>query len=201
MGVDISDFANELKSSKDSQRKCLALAILGEAGLRLASKSPLEPNMFTAHFNSKSDSVPRAAAVALGRAGAGNISSYLPVILVNSEKSGNSQYLSLHSIKEILHYTGKAHSDISPYTKEIWEKLLVASQAEDNKAIGAECIGRLTIIEPRTFLSMLQVCSRFSVGIILLTVVLEIFAGPDTNSAWHGHSSHPIHICRQRRQL
>lgn len=173
VGVNINDFANELRSSKDSQRKCLALAILGEAGLRLASKSPLEPSVFTAHFSSKSDSVPRAAAVALGRAGAGNINVYLPVILSNSGEPGNLQYLSLHSIKEILQYAGKAQSDISPYTKEIWEKLLVASQAEDNKAIGAECIGRLTIIEPRTFLPMLQVCGYSFACITVLTQTIR----------------------------
>lgn len=157
VGVTINDFATELRSSKDSQRKCLALSILGEVGLRLGASSPLEPSMFTAHFSSKSENVPRAAAVALGRAGAGNINTYLPIILSNSGKAGSLQYLSLHSIKEILQYAGKAHSDISRYTNQIWEKLLVASQAEDNKAIGAECIGRITIIEPKTFLPMLQV--------------------------------------------
>lgn len=157
VGVTINDFSNELRTSKDSQRKCLALSILGEAGLRLGSSSPLEPGIFTAHFSSKSENVPRAAAVALGRAGAGNINTYLPIILSNSGKAGNLQYLALHSIKEILQYAGKAHSDISPYTKQIWEKLLVASQAEDNKAIGAECIGRITIIEPKTSLPKLQV--------------------------------------------
>ena len=157
VGVKIEDFVTELQSSKDSKRKCLALSILGEAGLRLAASSPLQPSLFTAHFNSKSENVPRAAAVALGRAGAGNINTYIPVILSNSGKSGTLQYLSLHSIKEILQYAGKARADISRYTKEIWEKLLVASLAEDNKAIGAECIGRLTIIEPKTFLPMLQV--------------------------------------------
>ena len=157
VGVKISDFAGELRSSKDGKRKCLALSVLGEAGLRLGSSSPLEPNVFTDHFNSKSDNVPRAAAIALGRAGAGNINTYLPIILSNSGKAGNLQYLSLHSIKEILQHAGKAHSDISPYTREIWNQLLVSSQAEDNKAIGAECIGRLTIIEPKTFLPLLQV--------------------------------------------
>jgi len=157
VGVTINDFSNELRTSKDSQRKCLALSILGEAGLRLGSSSPLQPSVFTAHFSSKSENVPRAAAVALGRAGAGNINTYLPIILSNSGKAGNLQYLSLHSIKEILQHAGKAHSDISPYTNQIWEKLLVASQAEDNKAIGAECIGKITIIEPKTFLPMLQV--------------------------------------------
>ena len=160
VGVKISDFATELRTSKDGKRKCLALSVLGEAGLRLGSSSPLEPNVFTDHFNSKSENVPRAAAIALGRAGAGNINTYLPIILSYSSQAGNLQYLSLHSIKEILQHAGKAHSDISPYTKEIWNRLLASSQAEDNKAIGAECIGRLTIIEPRTFLPLLQVsCS------------------------------------------
>ena len=158
VGVNINDFIHELQTSKDGQRQCLALAVLGEAGLRLGLKSPLEPGLFTAHFNSKSNSVPRAAAVALGRAGAGNIRTYLPVILSNSEKSGNLQYLALHSIKEILQYAGKAQSDISPYTNQIWDKLSNASQTEDNKALGAECIGRLTIGDPKSFWPKLQAC-------------------------------------------
>lgn len=157
VGVTIKDFTTELQSSKDSQRKCLALSVLGEVGFRLGSSSPLEPQIFTTHFNSKSDNVPRAAAMALGRAGAGNVSKYLPVILVNAAKAGHTQYLSLHSIKEILQDGGKARSDISPYKKEIWNRLLITSQAEDNRAIGAECIGRLAVIEPKAFLPMLQV--------------------------------------------
>ena len=162
VGVKLSDFATELKNSKDGKRKCLALSVLGEAGLRLGSSSPLEVSVFTDHFNSKYENVPRAAAISLGRAGAGNINIYLPIILFYSGEAGNLQYLSLHSIKEILQHAGKAQKDMSPYTKEIWNRLVVSSQAEDNKAIGAECIGRLTIIEPKTFLPLLLVsCSPF----------------------------------------
>ena len=157
VGVSIDAFTNELQSSKDPQRKCLALSILGEAGLRLGGSSPLQPQLFSAHFSAKSESVSRAAAIALGRAGAGNINIFLPIILQNTNKGGNMQYLSLHSIKEILQFAGSNRSDISPYTKEIWDKLLAASQQEDNKVIGAECIGRIAIIEPRTFLPLLQV--------------------------------------------
>lgn len=157
--VKLDDFAKELQSSQDEQRKCLSLSVLGEAGLRLGSSSPLKPDLFTAHFRSKSNQVALAAAIALGRAGAGNINSYLPVILSNLEVMGNSQYLSLHSTKELLQQVGKARTDISPYTRQIWERLLAASQGEDNKAVGAECIGRLTVIEPKTFLPLLQVRS------------------------------------------
>ena len=157
VGVTIDAFTTELEVTRDSPRKCLALSILGEAGLHLGATSPLRPELFSAHFSSNSESVPRAAAVALGRAGAGNINTFLPVILSNINRTGNMQYLSLHSIKEILQVAGANRSDISPYAKEIWDKLLEASQQEENRIIGAECIGRITIIEPRTYLPLLQV--------------------------------------------
>ena len=157
VGVTIDAFVKELQSVSDDTRKCLALSILGESGLRLGTASPVGPKLFLGHFNAKSEIVPRAAAVALGRAGAGNVDVYLPAIISASEKSSSSQYLSLHSIKELLNHTGEAEADISPYTQEVWERLMSASKAEDNKAIGAECIGRLTVIEPETYLPLVQV--------------------------------------------
>lgn len=162
VGVTIQDFINELQGTSDDMRKCLALYILGEAGLRLGANSTLNPKMFLDHFTSKSDTVPRAAAVAFGCAGAGNVNVYLPAILSNAKKSGNAQYLSLHAIKEILQYAGRSEANISPYLRDIWERLLSASKAEDNKAVGAECIGRLTVIEPRTFLPLIQVSCQIS---------------------------------------
>ena len=157
VGVGLQDFEGELRSSLDPQMQCLALSVLGEAGFRMGSSSPLQPQTFTAHFNSKSDSVPRAAATALGRAGASNIKKYLPIILSYTDKASQLQYLSLYSIKEILQNAGGARADIAPHTKQIWENLRTASQAEDNKALGAECIGRITSIDPPTFLPLLQV--------------------------------------------
>lgn len=157
VGVNLDAFVSELQSVSDNTRKCLALSILGESGLRLGPASPLSPTLFLSHFNARSDIVPRAAAVALGRAGAGNVDVYLPAIISASKKSSSSQYLSLHSIKELLDYVGQADADISAYTKDVWERLMSASKAEDNKAIGAECIGRLTVIEPETYLPLVQV--------------------------------------------
>ena len=157
VGVTLSDFEGELRSSKDYQRQCLALSTMGEAGFRLGMSSPLQPQTFSGHFGSTPEAVPRTAAIALGRAGAGSIKAYLPVILSFTGKAGNLQYLSLYSIKEILQNAGSSRSDISPYTQQIWENLLAASQIEDNKALAAECIGRITIIEPTKFLPLLQV--------------------------------------------
>lgn len=158
LGVSIDSFLTELKTASEDANKCLALAVLGEAGLRLGAKSPLKPDMFTASFQSKSTKVALAAAVALGRSGAGNVPTYLPVILSTMEQSGNSQYLLLHSIKEILQEAGSNSDEFSPFTKDIWDRLIAASQTEDNKTVGAECIGRLAIIEPKTYMPLLQVC-------------------------------------------
>lgn len=158
VGVDINSFLAEVNNpSSDDARHCLALAVVGEAGLRYGSKSPLKPATFIAQFNKKSDKVPLAAAIAMGRAGAGNVSAFLPEILSLMDKGGNNQYLLLHAIKEILQQVSLTSVDISKYTNAIWERLLSASQAEDNKAVGAECIGRLAIIDPKTYMPQLQV--------------------------------------------
>lgn len=195
VGVKLDDFATELKSSMDVQRKCLALSILGEAGLQLGPSSPLQPNLFTSHFNSKPDQVQRAAAIALGRAGAGNIDSYLPVILSTSNLPGGSQFLALHSIKEILQHASKAKTDLSPYTKQIWEKLLVASQGEDNKAVGAECIGRLAVIEPKTFLPLLEVSLSHMLATLLLTFS-ELSSRYGSSNTRHGYPGVSFHLRR-----
>jgi hypothetical protein len=78
------------------------------------------------------------------------------------DEGGNVQYLLLHSIKEILLEAGSNSTDITSLSKAIWERLTVASQAEDNKAVGAECIGRLAIIDPKTYMPKLQVCILLS---------------------------------------
>ena len=161
VGVSIKDITKELRHAQDDQRKCLALSILGEASLRLGQSSPLQPKDFLEYFNSKSNQVPRAAAVALGRAGAGNSTVYLPVILSGMDNSEDMQLLLLHSVKEILQCSNKSFIELDSYTADIWKKLMKTSESEDNKAIGAECLGRLISIEPKRYLPSLQVVFAF----------------------------------------
>lgn len=151
-GVKLGDFLNELQTQTDDSKKCLALSVLGEAGLRMGSSSPLKPNNFTAHFNG-TEKVKLAAAVALGRAGAGDVKEYLPQILQGM--SVGKQYLLLHSVKELLQHSN-AEDEIRPYTKNLWENIINSGQAEDNKVVGAECVGRLAIIDPTAYLPQLQ---------------------------------------------
>jgi cullin-associated NEDD8-dissociated protein 1 len=118
----------------------------------------ITPQEFMQQFTAKTDDVPLAAAVALGLAGAGNVKVYLPVIMERLEKGGDS-YLLVHSLKEIIQHSGDepAASEIKPHINKIWTTLInAATQNEDAKAVGAECIGRLTILDPYSFLPELQ---------------------------------------------
>ncbi|KAI9823636.1 MAG: hypothetical protein M1832_002417 [Thelocarpon impressellum] len=185
VGVRLEDFESELQTAQDDQRKCLALSVLGEAGLRMGASSPLEPDVFLAHFKSKSDQVPLAAAVALGRAGAGDVQEYLPVILTSMGASDSPQYLLLHSIKEILQHAGVSKIALGPYSKRIWDELLGVAQAEDNKAVGAECIGRLAIVEPKTYLPLLQSFLRDERAVIRGMVIQAIrYTLADTDDSY-----------------
>ena len=72
LSVGVEDFVKEVNTAVDDHRKCLALMVLGEAGLQMGEKFPIGPEVFLAQFAAKSDDVPISAAVALGLAGAGS---------------------------------------------------------------------------------------------------------------------------------
>lgn len=158
VGVKLEDFTLELNKLADEKRKCLALAVLGEAGFRKGTLSPLQPKLFLSHFNEKSDQVRLAAAVALGRAAATNVGNFLPSIMKSMSQPSSPRYLLLHSIRELLQHS-QSEDEIRPQASELWHNLVAASQTEDNKTVGAECIGRLAIINPTIYLPSLLVSS------------------------------------------
>jgi cullin-associated NEDD8-dissociated protein 1 len=153
IGVGLNDFIKELQTQQDDTKKCLALSVLGEASLRLGTNGPLKPSTFTPYFSNGTDKVKLSAAVALGRAGAGDVKTYLPSIL--DAMGQDKQYLLLHSVKELLQHS-TAEEEIKPYTQVLWQNIINSGQAEDNKVVGAECIGRLAIMDPTAYLPQLQ---------------------------------------------
>lgn len=157
IGIKTEDILSELNNAQDVQRKCLALSILGEVGLRMGASSDLSPQLFMSHFESNSDKVRLSAAMALGNSGASNIKTYLPIILDGLDKSTSSKYLLLHSLKEILQHPDNVRPDVAPFATRLWEVLVTSSDDEDNRAVGAECIGRLALIDPGSYIPLLQV--------------------------------------------
>ncbi len=185
-GVTVDSFIKETQTSKSDQlRASLALSVLGEAGLRLGKDSPIKPELFLEQFTSEYDKVSVSAAVALGRAGAGNVPLYLPVILRGMVSDSNTQYLLLQSIREVLQQVGIDHTDISEYTTAIWEQLLQAVTVENNKAVCAECIGRLAIAAPQTYVPKLQeLLGNESTALRAIAVQAIRYALPDTGDAF-----------------
>lgn len=161
-GVDINSFVQEAETASDPARRSLALSVLGEAGFRLGSESPLQPDIFLKHFGAEYDKFSLTAALALGRASAGNPQLYLPVVLDGFQQPAAKQYLLLQTIKEVL----LQNVDISQFASSIWDCSFAASRSQDNRAISAECIGRLAIVDPETFIPRLDVSQIRSVTLI-----------------------------------
>lgn len=157
-GLSTRDLMSELKSTTDDKRKSLALSVFGETGLRSGQASQLSPDLFTSYFMGASTEVPLNAAIALGRAaaGPGNLKTWVPAILSRVQQRPEESYLVLHSIKELLQYN-ENDQDVVPFTGALWDSSVSASESEDSKTIGAECIANLTLIDPRKFMPALQV--------------------------------------------
>lgn len=186
VGVAVVDFQKELQASQDEKNKCLSLAVLGEVGLRTGPASPIEPSTFLQSLQSESDKVRVSAAVALGSAGSSNIPEYMPLILGNMGQSTASDYLLLHALKEILQHPENIARTLTPYAKELWQKLFAASNSEDNLAVGAECIGRLAMIDPGTYLPELHHYLRDPEPIVRGTVITAFrFTLADSSDAYN----------------
>lgn len=205
LGVTMEDFLTELETARDESRKCLALAILGEIGLRMGSGCSLTPNLFIAHFSSSSDQVRLASATALGNAAAGNAKAYLPVILDGLDKSNPQSYLLLHSVRDLLQHPEVVRPDLAPSAKKLWQVLLLVSEEEDNRAVGAECVGRLALIDPVSYIPHFQVSDDRAVCALWpLTLLLGTSFQSRSCNSWCRDLCIPVHTggferCIQRR--
>jgi len=156
LGVSWPNFLEEVQTSPDVRATCLALTVLGEVGFRMGPSSPLGIDTFVKSLSAESDKVRLAAAMALGSATSSNIPKFLPVILSRLSGSPSEDYLYLHALKEVLQHSETASADLAPFASELWQKLFAVANTEDNRAVGAECIGRLATIDPETYVPELS---------------------------------------------
>uniref|UniRef100_A0A7N6AH07 TATA-binding protein interacting (TIP20) domain-containing protein n=1 Tax=Anabas testudineus TaxID=64144 RepID=A0A7N6AH07_ANATE len=106
-------------------------------------------------FSSSSEEVKSAASYALGSIAVGNLPEYLPFVL-QEISSSKRQYLLLHSLKEII--SSASVSGLKPYVESVWSLLLkhCECQEEGTRNVVAECLGKLTLIDPETLLPRLK---------------------------------------------
>ncbi|KAK5085419.1 hypothetical protein LTR05_004704 [Lithohypha guttulata] len=155
LGVSVDAFIGEVQN-KDDNSACLALTVLGEIGLRMGAQSPFDMKIFYKSLSAKSDKVRLSAAIALGSASSSDIKQYLPAVLRGVSSGSDQEYLHLHSLKEILQHTENSASSIMPYTQDMWTVVFAVAAKEDNQAVGAECLGRVVLLDPAKYLQELH---------------------------------------------
>uniref|UniRef100_A0AAQ5YP93 TATA-binding protein interacting (TIP20) domain-containing protein n=1 Tax=Amphiprion ocellaris TaxID=80972 RepID=A0AAQ5YP93_AMPOC len=149
--------AVDVKNSRSTDSiRLLALLSLGEVGhhVDLSSQPELKTVILDA-FSSSSEEVKSAASYALGSIAVGNLPEYLPFVL-QEISSSKRQYLLLHSLKEII--SSASVSGLKPYVESVWSLLLkhCECQEEGTRNVVAECLGKLTLIDPETLLPRLK---------------------------------------------
>uniref|UniRef100_A0A671N3I7 Cullin-associated NEDD8-dissociated protein 1 n=1 Tax=Sinocyclocheilus anshuiensis TaxID=1608454 RepID=A0A671N3I7_9TELE len=154
----VGQFIQDVKNSRSTDSiRLLALLSLGEVGhhVDLSGQPELKTVILDA-FSSASEEVKSAASYALGSISVGNLPEYLPFVLQEISGQPKRQYLLLHSLKEII--SSASVAGIKPYVENVWALLLKHCECteEGTRNVVAECLGKLTLIDPETLLPRLK---------------------------------------------
>uniref|UniRef100_A0A671QXU5 Cullin-associated NEDD8-dissociated protein 1-like n=1 Tax=Sinocyclocheilus anshuiensis TaxID=1608454 RepID=A0A671QXU5_9TELE len=154
----VGQFIQDVKNSRSTDSiRLLALLSLGEVGhhVDLSGQPELKTVILDA-FSSASEEVKSAASYALGSISVGNLPEYLPFVLQEISGQPKRQYLLLHSLKEII--SSASVAGLKPYVENVWALLLKHCECteEGTRNVVAECLGKLTLIDPETLLPRLK---------------------------------------------
>jgi len=156
-------------AQSNSQSAQLNLLVSGDFGRKvdLSSMPGMSDSLqkiYFQSFDSSTEDIKHAAALALGRASVGDIDVFLPGILDLFEKSSakKQQYLLLSSLREFIHCYrekdggGENISSSVPLILPHLEKNC-ESDEEGVRSMVAECLGLLACLEPSMILPVLEI--------------------------------------------
>eukprot|EP00252_Welwitschia_mirabilis_P011775 TRINITY_DN2619_c0_g1_i2.p1 TRINITY_DN2619_c0_g1~~TRINITY_DN2619_c0_g1_i2.p1 ORF type:complete len:818 (-),score=176.90 TRINITY_DN2619_c0_g1_i2:413-2866(-) len=165
----------------DSARQHLALLCVGEIGRRkdLSQHVGIEAIVIDS-FQSPFEEIKSAASYALGNIAVGNLSKYLPFILNQIDNQQKRQYLLLHSLKEVIarqtvDEAGQVDlQDI--YVDKILRLLFNHCESEEEgvRNVVAECLGKITLIQPEKLVPELKERTLSSAAFTRATVVIAV---------------------------
>ncbi|KAM6059501.1 cullin-associated NEDD8-dissociated protein 1-like isoform 4-T4 [Theristicus caerulescens] len=166
----VNQFIQDVKNPKSSSAvKVLAFLSLAEMGrtMNLSAQRELKTVILEA-FTSPSEEVKSAASYALGNISVGNLKEYLPFMLKEIGSQPKRQYLLLHSLKEVI--SSSPADGIKPYVEDIWALLFKHCECteEGTRNVVAECLGKLTLVNPSELLPRLK--KQLSSGDFLKTL-------------------------------
>lgn len=149
---------------ENAQATQLNLLVSGDFGRKVDLNSIGIANdakgVYDKSFESSNEDIKHSAALALGRAAAGSIDTFLPGMLsALEESSGKKQYLLLSSLRELIHCCreknqgelSRSISVILPHLEKNCE-----NDEEGVRSMVAECLGSLACLDPDTVLPLLQ---------------------------------------------
>uniref|UniRef100_A0A672ZLS0 Cullin-associated and neddylation-dissociated 2 (putative) n=1 Tax=Sphaeramia orbicularis TaxID=375764 RepID=A0A672ZLS0_9TELE len=161
----VSSLIQEVKSpASPESARVLALLCLGEVGRSgsLGASKEVQGVILEA-FTSTSEEVKTAASCALGSMAVGGLNDYLPFLLKEISAQPRRQYLLLHSLKEVIRTLVVLTAAVpvlgllSPHMESIWALLFqnCQCQEEGTRNLVAECLGKLTLVNPAQLLPRL----------------------------------------------
>lgn len=168
-------------STTNSAKQHMALLCLGEIGRRkdLSNHVQIE-NIVIESFQSPFEEIKSAASYALGNIAVGNLSKYLPFILDQIDNQQKKQYLLLHSLKEVIVRQSVDHTGQSELQDSNIEKILALlfnhceSEEEGVRNVVAECLGKISLIEPKKLVPALEVRTSSPAANTRATVAIAI---------------------------
>ncbi|KAJ8923621.1 hypothetical protein NQ315_010200 [Exocentrus adspersus] len=158
----VPQFINEIQTASTDSQQIFALLVVGEIGREIDLTSvPNLKQVILNSFSVVSEEVKSAASYALGSICIGNLQQYLPFILKESQDQPKRQYLLLHSLKEVitcLSQTPEGIQQLLPFVPAIWQQLYRHCECveEGTRNVVAECLGKLTLIDPANLLPKLK---------------------------------------------
>lgn len=154
----VSRFLRDARSPGSSSAvRVLALLCLAELGrgASLGAQGELQAVILEA-FGSPSEEEKSAASYALGSIGVGSLQQFLPFLLQEIGSQPRRQYLLLTSLRELLGSCPPAA--LAPYVEDVWALLFRHCECaeEGTRSVVAECLGRLTLVNPAQLLPRLR---------------------------------------------
>lgn len=176
----VEQFLRDVQNPRSDAQHIFALLIIGEIGrhIDLSSVTSLKQVILNS-FSPPSEEVKSAASYTLGSVAVGNLPQYLPFVLQEIEAQPKRQYLLLHSLKEIITCQSLSPGGVQllqPFVPAIWQQLFRHCECgeEGTRNVVAECLGKLTLIDPASLLPRLQESLVSDSALMRTTVVTAV---------------------------
>ncbi|KAK7869061.1 hypothetical protein R5R35_000783 [Gryllus longicercus] len=176
----VEQFMRDIQNPRNDSQHIFALLIIGEIGrhIDLSSITSLKQVILNS-FSPPSEEVKSAASYTLGSVAVGNLPQYLPFVLQEIEAQPKRQYLLLHSLKEIISCQSGSPGGVQllqPFVPAIWQQLFLHCECseEGTRNVVAECLGKLTLIDPAALLPQLQESLNSESALMRTTVVTAV---------------------------